>query len=110
MKIIFTVKSNFSLLLNNFLLPLQVYWSIVLDHLSINFLKAPNCILDTSDKSNHGGKWFPGSVLNIAECCLIPSSCPKKQDDSLAIIWRNEGFDELDVSQMTLRELRERVM
>ncbi|XP_071906357.1 probable CoA ligase CCL12 isoform X2 [Coffea arabica] len=89
---------------------LEVYWSIVLDHLSINFLKAPNCILDTSDKSNHGGKWFPGSVLNIAECCLIPSSCPKKQDDSLAIIWRNEGFDELDVSQMTLRELRERVM
>ncbi|XP_027157961.1 probable acyl-activating enzyme 18, peroxisomal [Coffea eugenioides] len=88
----------------------EVYWSIVLDHLSIKFLKAPDCILDTSDESKHGGKWFPSSVLNIAECCLIPSSCPKKEDDSLAIIWRNEGCDDLDVSQMTLRELRELVM
>ncbi|KAL3518967.1 hypothetical protein ACH5RR_021556 [Cinchona calisaya] len=88
----------------------EVYWSIVLDHLSINFLKAPKCILDSSDKSKHGGTWFPGSVLNIAECCLKSSNCPTKQDDSLVIVWRDEGCDDLDVRQMTLKELREKVM
>lgn len=88
----------------------QVYWSIVLDHLSVQFLKSPKCILDTSDKSEHGGTWFPGSLLNIAECCLLSSSCPKKPDDSLAIVWRDEGSDDLDVGQMTLKELRQQVM
>ncbi|CAI9108152.1 OLC1v1007687C1 [Oldenlandia corymbosa var. corymbosa] len=88
----------------------EVYWSIVLDQLSIQFLKSPKCILDTSDKSKRGGAWFPGSVLNIAECCLLSNSWPKKQDDSLAIVWRDEGNDDLDVNKMTLKELREQVM
>ncbi|KAG5040960.1 hypothetical protein JHK85_013436 [Glycine max] len=36
----------------------------------------------------------PGSVLNIADSCLQPSSHPYKPDDSLAIVWRDEGFDD----------------
>ncbi|KAG5029476.1 hypothetical protein JHK87_012990 [Glycine soja] len=36
----------------------------------------------------------PGSVLDIADSCLQPSSHPYKPDDSLAIVWRDEGFDD----------------
>ncbi|KAK2972566.1 hypothetical protein RJ640_022417, partial [Escallonia rubra] len=88
----------------------QVYWSIVLKELSILFREPPNCILDTSDKSKHGGTWLPGSVLNIAECCLLPSNYPAKKDDGIAIVWRDEGCDDSNVNQMTLKELREQVM
>ncbi|XP_057421049.1 probable CoA ligase CCL12 [Lotus japonicus] len=88
----------------------QVYWSLVLKELSLSFVEPPKCILDTSDPSKHGGTWFPGSVLNIAECCLQPSGHPNKQDDSVAIVWRDEGFDESEVNRVTLKQLRLQVM
>lgn len=88
----------------------EVYWSIVVKALAVRFHEDPRCILDKSDKLNHGGLWFPGSVLNIAECCLLPGSSPKKQDDDVAIIWRDEGHDDLPVNRLLLRELREQVM
>ncbi|RAL43062.1 hypothetical protein DM860_009844 [Cuscuta australis] len=88
----------------------EIYWSFVLSELAIQFREVPKCILDTSDKSKHGGTWLPGSVLNIAECCLMPSSYHKKHDDSLAIVWRNEGHDDEDVNCMSLKELRDKVM
>lgn len=88
----------------------QVYWSIVLKELSIIFHRAPRCILDTTDKSKHGGTWFPDAVLNIAECCLLPVSYPRKHDNSLAVVWRDEGNDDSPVNRLTLRELREQVM
>ncbi|CAL5354258.1 unnamed protein product [Camellia sinensis] len=88
----------------------EVYWSFILKELSIQFREVPNCILDTSDKSKHGGTWLPGSVLNIAECCLQATNYPRKQDDSLAIVWRNEDCDDSHVNQMTLKELREQVI
>lgn len=88
----------------------DVYWSIVLKELSVIFRESPRCIVDTTDKSKHGGSWLPGSVLNIAECCLIPMNHPSKQDDSLAVVWRDEGSDDSPVNQMTLKELRKQVM
>ncbi|KAF7120580.1 hypothetical protein RHSIM_Rhsim13G0231200 [Rhododendron simsii] len=88
----------------------EVYWSLVLKELSIQFREAPKCILDTSDKSKHGGSWLPGSVLNIAECCLMSTNYPRKEDNSLAIVWRDENCDDSQVNQMTLKELREQVM
>ncbi|CAJ2677403.1 unnamed protein product [Trifolium pratense] len=88
----------------------QVYWSLVLNELSISFAQPPNCILDTSDPSKHGGTWLPGSVLNIADCCLQPSSHPNKQDDSIAIVWREEGSDDSEVNRITLKQLRQQVM
>ncbi|KAJ9697766.1 hypothetical protein PVL29_007065 [Vitis rotundifolia] len=89
---------------------LEVYWSMVLKELSVLFHRAPRCILDTTDKSKHGGTWLPGAVLNIAECCLLPVSYPRKHDNSLAVVWRDEGNDDSPVNQMTLKELREQVM
>lgn len=88
----------------------QVYWSMFLKEISILFHRVPRCILDTSDKSKHGGTWLPGAVLNIAECCLLPVSYPRKHDNSLAIVWRNEGEDDSPVNQLSLKELREQVM
>ncbi|ONK65598.1 uncharacterized protein A4U43_C07F38730 [Asparagus officinalis] len=88
----------------------EVYWSIVIKELSLIFHEPPKTILDTSDKSNNGGTWFPGAIMNIAECCLLPGNLPNKTDDSMAIIWRNEGFDDDPVNYLTYRELRDQVM
>ncbi|CAI8618643.1 unnamed protein product [Vicia faba] len=90
----------------------EEYWSRVLKELSISFLQPPNRILDTSfNPSKHGGTWLPASVLNIADCCLQPSSHPNKQDDSVAIVWRVEGFDDdSEVNRITLKQLRQQVM
>ncbi|XP_055814584.1 probable CoA ligase CCL12 isoform X1 [Solanum dulcamara] len=88
----------------------EIYWSIVLKELPIHFLEAPKCILDTSDKSKCGGNWLPGSVLNIAESCVRSSNYGNKQDDSMSIVWREEGNDDKDVNSMTLKQLREQVM
>ncbi|CAH9073156.1 unnamed protein product [Cuscuta epithymum] len=90
----------------------EIYWSFVLKELAIQFQQDPVCILDTSsDPSKHGGTWLPGSVLNIAECCLLPSSRHKKEDNSLAIVWRDEGQDDDDaLHSMSLQHLRHQVM
>ncbi|KAJ7955414.1 acyl-activating enzyme 18 [Quillaja saponaria] len=88
----------------------EAYWEIIMKELSVSFLEAPKCILDTSDKSKHGGTWLPGSLLNIAECCLLPNKQTKKEDDSLAVIWRDEGCDDSRINRLTLKELREQVM
>ncbi|KAI3706318.1 hypothetical protein L6452_23971 [Arctium lappa] len=87
-----------------------VYWSIILEKLSIRFHQPPKCILDNSDESKHGGTWLPGSVLNIAECCLLSTSEPNKENESVAIVWRDERFDNSEVNTMTLKELRHQVM
>nr|KYP45727.1 Acetyl-coenzyme A synthetase 1 [Cajanus cajan] len=88
----------------------SLYWPLVLKELSVSFVEPPKCILDTSDPSKHGGTWLPGSVLNIADCCLQPSSHPYKSDDSVAIVWRDEGFDDSRVNQISLKQLRHQVM
>ncbi|KAK7400120.1 hypothetical protein VNO78_11320 [Psophocarpus tetragonolobus] len=88
----------------------SIYWSLVLKELSVSFVEPPKCILDTSDPSKHGGTWLPGSVLNIADCCVQPSSHPHKTDDTVAIVWRDEGFDDSQVNAITLKQLRHQVM
>lgn len=88
----------------------QIYWSLVLKELSVWFREPPRRILDDTDNSKPGGTWFPGAVLNIAECCLLPTSHPRKMDNSLAIVWREEGADDLPVHQLTVKQLREQVM
>ncbi|RZC82968.1 hypothetical protein C5167_045755 [Papaver somniferum] len=88
----------------------EVYWSLALKELSIIFRQGPKCILDTTDKSKLGGTWLPGAVLNIAECCLLPVNHPKKDEDSVVVVWRDEGSDEFPVNHLTLKELRDKVM
>jgi len=78
--------------------------------LAVSFREPTKAILDTSDESKNGGTWFLGAVLNIAECCLLPSQSPKRTDESVSIIWRDEGFDDSPVNYLAQRELREQVM
>ncbi|KAG6528774.1 hypothetical protein ZIOFF_010959 [Zingiber officinale] len=88
----------------------EVYWSIMIKELSVVFQSAPTSILDTSDNSNASGTWFPGAVLNIAECCIQPVDFQKKTDESAAILWRNEGFDDFPINYLSLKDLRNQVM
>ncbi|KAL8159494.1 hypothetical protein V2J09_001031 [Rumex salicifolius] len=75
----------------------EIYWSILLKEILVVFRQPPRSILDTSDKSKHGGTWLPGAVLNVAECCLQSTNRPRKRDNDVAIIWRDEAFDDLPV-------------
>lgn len=88
----------------------QAYWEIALKEISVVFREAPKCILDRTNKSKHGGTWLPGSVLNIAECCLLPSNHQRKEDNTVAVVWREDRCDESAVNHMTYKELREQVM
>lgn len=40
----------------------------------------------------------------------MPSSHSQREDDSLAVVWRDEGSDDAPINRMTFRELRQRVM
>ena len=82
----------------------------MLKELSIKFVREPKTILDASDKSMKGGSWFPGAMLNIAECCLLPWPSQNRTDDSMAIVWRDEGFGDYPVNHMSLKELGTQVM
>lgn len=88
----------------------EVYWSIVMKELSVSFHEAPKSILDITDKSKSGGSWFPGAVLNVAECCLFPGHFPKRTDASIAMVWRDEGFDDGPLNYLSIKEFREQVM
>ncbi|XP_068647401.1 probable CoA ligase CCL12 [Aristolochia californica] len=88
----------------------EVYWPLVLMELSIVFREGPKCILDTTDTSKPCGTWFSGSSLNIAECCLLSTKYPTKEDDTVAVIWRDEGQDYSSVNKLQLKDLREQVM
>lgn len=89
----------------------EVYWSIVLKEIAILFHTPPRCILDTTThNSKQGGTWLPGSLLNIAECCLLPTSYPRKHENDVAVLWRDEGFDDSPVNHITLKDFRQQVM
>ncbi|KAL2940710.1 putative acyl-activating enzyme 18 peroxisomal [Bienertia sinuspersici] len=103
--------SSFSTFHNFTLHNPEIYWSLVLKELSVWFRSPPRRILDdTIDNSKPGGTWFPGALLNISECCLMPTAHPRKMDTSLAIVFRQEGADHLPVSHFTLKQLRLQVM
>ncbi|CAK9233986.1 unnamed protein product [Sphagnum troendelagicum] len=79
------------------------YFQFVFEEESIVFHQQPRCILDTSNEAIPGGQLLPGAALNIAESCL--ASKGKKTDSSTAIIWHDEGEDELPLKTLTLAHL-----
>ncbi|XP_022135246.1 probable acyl-activating enzyme 17, peroxisomal [Momordica charantia] len=87
----------------------EVYWRTMLDEMHITFSKPPHCILQMNDStesqfSSPGGQWLPGAVFNPAKDCL--SLNENRSLDDVAIIWRDEGCDNLPVKRLTLGELR----
>uniref|UniRef100_A0A1D1XQL0 4-coumarate--CoA ligase n=1 Tax=Anthurium amnicola TaxID=1678845 RepID=A0A1D1XQL0_9ARAE len=81
----------------------EVYWNMVLEEMRISFSVRPTCILQ-EHSSYPGGQWLPGAVLNAAGNCLTLND--KRGLDDVVIIWRDEGYDDLPVNRMTLKELR----
>lgn len=84
----------------------ELYWKTVLDELRISFSSPPSRILQDHG-SEPGGHWLPGAVLNSAENCLCFND--KRRPDDVAVIWRDEGSDDLPLNRMTFKELREEV-
>lgn len=72
---------------------------------SLVFHQQPRCFLDTSKLP--GGAWLPGAQLNVAECCLTAKGA--KSDSSIAIVYRDEGDEELPVRRLTLSQFRANV-
>lgn len=90
----------------------QVYWRTVLNEMHITFSKPPKCILQMngspeSQSPSPGGQWLPGAVFNPAKDCL--SLNENRSLDDVAIIWRDEGCDNLPVKRLTVGELRTEV-
>ncbi|KAI3985576.1 hypothetical protein MKX01_033859 [Papaver californicum] len=90
----------------------EVYWQMILDEMNISFSVPPICIFrehptEEGRLANPGGQWLPGAFLNSSENCLALNG--KRRLDDIAVIWRDEGDDNLPLHQMTLKGLKEEV-
>lgn len=80
--------------------------------MNISFSVPPKRILvddasQESQLSHPGGQWLPGAYVNPARDCLSLGS--KRNLNDVAVIWRDEGSDQLPVKRMTVRKLRSEV-
>lgn len=71
--------------------------------MGVCFSTPPECIL-REDPTQPGGNWLPSATTNPAHNCLTLSG--QRTLDDIAVIWRDEGDDELPVNKMTIKELR----
>lgn len=71
--------------------------------MGIRFSTPPECIL-REDPAEPGGIWLPSATSNPANNCLTLSD--QRTLDDVAVIWRDEGDDELPLNKMTIKELR----
>ncbi|KAI3463848.1 hypothetical protein Pfo_020511 [Paulownia fortunei] len=81
----------------------EVYWKTLFGKMNLSFSVPPVCIL-REDPSHLGGHWLPCATTNPANNCLSLSAQRTLED--IAVIWRDEGDDEVPVNKMTLKELR----
>ncbi|KAG0592479.1 hypothetical protein KC19_1G255400 [Ceratodon purpureus] len=80
----------------------EQYFPLLWEEESVVFHKHWRCFLDESS-----GEWVPDAHLNAAECCLAAKG--SKSDSSIAVVYRNEGEDDLPVQQLTLSQFRANV-
>ncbi|KMZ61150.1 hypothetical protein ZOSMA_54G00810 [Zostera marina] len=84
----------------------EVYWKLILNELKISFHVPPACIF-REHISYLGGQWLPEAVLNAAENCFCLNG--RRDQDDIAVIWRDEGYDNLPLNRMTFKELHEQI-
>ncbi|GAB2300832.1 Probable acyl-activating enzyme 17, peroxisomal [Dionaea muscipula] len=84
----------------------EVYWKNVLEEMGISFSHPPHYILH-ENLSHPGGEWLPGAFVNPASNCLSLNRV--RNLDDVAILWRDEGEDDMPVKKLTLDELRSEV-
>lgn len=88
----------------------EIYLETVLnEYISVVFHKSPTCILDTSDDKMPGGIWLAGAVFNAAESALSPNVKMNKLATNAAVVWKDEGADDLPAKTFTYAELRREV-
>ncbi|KAG6413779.1 hypothetical protein SASPL_126493 [Salvia splendens] len=81
----------------------EVYWKTLFVKMGIRFSTPPECIL-REDPAEPGGIWLPSATSNPANNCLTLSD--QRTLDDVAVIWRDEGDDELPLNKMSIKELR----
>ncbi|KAL2479106.1 putative acyl-activating enzyme 17 [Forsythia ovata] len=84
----------------------EVYWKTILEEMNISFSVPPECIL-REDTTRPGGHWLPGAHTNPAKNCLCLNEM--RTLDDIALMWQDEGDDEVPVKRMTFQELRSAV-
>ncbi|KAL8056782.1 hypothetical protein ABFX02_04G140900 [Erythranthe guttata] len=84
----------------------EVYWRTLFDKMNIYFSVPPECIL-REDSTHPGGHWLPHAYTNPASNCLRLNA--QRNLNDIAVIWRDEGDDEIPVNKMTVKELRSSV-
>ncbi|PIN10795.1 Acyl-CoA synthetase [Handroanthus impetiginosus] len=84
----------------------EVFWKFLLGKMNISFSIPPECIL-REDPTCPGGHWLPRATMNPAKNCLSLNAQRTLED--IAVIWRDEGDDEVPVNKMTFKELRSSV-
>ncbi|XP_011096943.1 probable acyl-activating enzyme 17, peroxisomal isoform X1 [Sesamum indicum] len=84
----------------------EVYWKTIFGKMNISFSVPPVCILH-EDSTHPGGHWLPCAMTNPANNCLSLNA--ERTLEDIAVIWRDEGDDELPINRMTLTELRKSV-
>ncbi|KAJ4730998.1 Acetyl-coenzyme A synthetase [Rhynchospora pubera] len=82
------------------------YWSTIFEEMEIKFSSKSSCIL-CEDASYPGGKWLCGAFLNSASNCLNVKK--GGSFDDAALVWRDEGCDDMPLNFMTLKELKAQV-
>ncbi|GAB4860909.1 Probable acyl-activating enzyme 1, peroxisomal [Ancistrocladus abbreviatus] len=84
----------------------EVYWRNLLEEMGISFSIPPNCILSEISASP-GGQWLPGAFLNPTNNCLSLNA--NRNLDDVAVVWRDEGEDDMPVKKLKLGQLQKEV-
>lgn len=79
---------------------------MIFDEMEIKFSAKASCIL-CENATYPGGQWLCGAVLNSASNCLNVKNGGSLDD--AAIVWRDEGCDDMPLNIMTLKELKAQV-
>lgn len=74
--------------------------------MNISFSSPPECIL-REDPTHPGGNWLASATTNPASNCLSLNAQRTLED--IAVLWRDEGDDDVSINKMTIKELRESV-
>lgn len=79
---------------------------MIFEEMEIKFSTKASCIL-CENACYPGGQWLCGAFLNSASNCLKVKN--GGSSDDVAVVWRDEGCDDMPLNIMTLKELKAQV-
>lgn len=78
------------------------FWEQTIEALHIQFYKKYNTVLDVS-KGVESASWLKGARLNIVDSCF------QNSDDSIALIYQNKEGQLVEISQLSLEKMVNRI-